>query len=203
MQEIVGDLFSHNEHGPEAICITTNGYVNRQGANTMGRGCALEAERRWPGIRMAAGTCIRGFGNQVNRLTLVDPNTGQIYLQACNSPLYPRQDVPYHIFTFPVKPEVVDDAEDLLPAYRHRYEGHEEDLGFPGWMAQASKALIQESCVQLKEQADALDLSSVVLPRPGCGAGGLDWEREVRPLCQAYLDDRFYVITFPSKESAR
>jgi hypothetical protein len=36
----------------------------------------------------------------------------------------------------------------------------------------------------------------VVLPRPGCGAGELDWTRFVRPALTALLDDRFVAITF-------
>ena len=28
----------------------------------------------------------------------------------------------------------------------------------------------------------------IVLPRPGCGAGELDWETQVKPLCAEYGD---------------
>lgn len=35
---------------------------------------------------------------------------------------------------------------------------------------------------------------TVVLPRVGCGLGGLDWE-DVKPVLSRYLDDRFVAVT--------
>lgn len=35
---------------------------------------------------------------------------------------------------------------------------------------------------------------TVVLPRVGCGLGGLDWETQVRPILAEALDDRFLVV---------
>jgi hypothetical protein len=55
-------------------------------------------------------------------------------------------------------------------------------------------ALIARSARELAALADAEGWSEVVLPRPGCGGGGLAWE-EVRPLLAPVLDDRFLVIT--------
>jgi hypothetical protein len=37
-----------DEVKPEAMCITTNGFVQRNGHAVMSKGCALEAARRWP-----------------------------------------------------------------------------------------------------------------------------------------------------------
>lgn len=34
----------------------------------------------------------------------------------------------------------------------------------------------------------------IALPRPGCGNGGLDWERQVRPVLVDLLNDNFVVV---------
>ena len=60
-------------------------------------------------------------------------------------------------------------------------------------------SLIARSARELRDLADRLGWSRVVVPRPGCGNGGLDW-REVRPLLEAALDDRFLVITATGEE---
>lgn len=35
----------------------------------------------------------------------------------------------------------------------------------------------------------------IYLPRLGCGNGKLDWQTEVRPIMEKYLDDQFVVVT--------
>ena len=66
-----------------------------------------------------------------------------------------------------------------------------QDIGY-----QASLKLIEQSLKVLAhiiaENKDKL----IYLPRPGCGIGGLDWNKQVKPLCEKYLGnyDNVYVI---------
>lgn len=56
--------------------------------------------------------------------------------------------------------------------------------------------LIARSAAELCDLADREGLEFVVVPRPGCGGGGLHWP-EVRPMLLARFDHRFTVIASP------
>ena len=58
--------------------------------------------------------------------------------------------------------------------------------------------LIRRSARELRELADCLGWPLVVVPRPGCGGGGLDW-KDVAPLLAGTFDARFHVITAGSE----
>lgn len=63
MQECKGDLWEHwLDHG-HLVCISTNGFVKNNGAAVMGRGCALQATRKMPGIQMELGRYLKRMGN--------------------------------------------------------------------------------------------------------------------------------------------
>lgn len=69
------------------------------------------------------------------------------------------------------------------------------------WRERADLDLIAQSVEQLVEAVNSFSTARViVLPRPGCGNGGLRWE-DVRPVVAA-LDDRFHVITFAAVAAA-
>ena len=60
--------------------------------------------------------------------------------------------------------------------------------------------LIARSAWELREMADQLGWREVIVPRPGCGGGGLDW-RSIRPLLEQEFDDRFLLIGLPGTEA--
>lgn len=66
------------------------------------------------------------------------------------------------------------------------------------WRQPADIRLITNSLTKLGEMVVRLNLTSVLLPRPGCENGGLNWE-DVRKELSAYADFSQYpysVITF-------
>ena len=64
------------------------------------------------------------------------------------------------------------------------------------WRERADLSLIRLSLQLLVKLVDDFGLQRVVLPRPGCGNGGLSWP-DVKPLLEAQLDDRFTVVELP------
>lgn len=167
MNEERGNLW---EYSAQAIVITTNGFVKKDGRCVMGKGCAKEALRRYPDIDKVLGNYIRAYGNKVGVLN-VDPV----------------------IMSFPVKPvSVVFDGTNAATHMKNKFNVGDV---MPGWAAIADIELIEESAKQLKRATDILHFKSVVMPRPGCGAGELKWRR-VKKVLNRILDDRFTCITY-------
>jgi ribosomal protein L39E len=62
MRIVTGNLWDYLSPD-EYICITTNGFLKNNGEAVMGRGCALEATRRFPDIAKKLGQHIKKNGN--------------------------------------------------------------------------------------------------------------------------------------------
>ncbi len=221
MREITGDLFEPMKPfcpASSAICVTTNGYVTDRARAVMGRGCAGQAKDRWPGLDQLLGCLLMEVGeDHVRVLTeenpvlfndIVSPNGPDPTLMT--GPWVGQNHIlPYHLVSFPTKPTICGE-EDVLPRYSGRrlpathwqlvpeqtYPEHIKNPPmYAGWMARSSLDLIFKSARELDRIATDRKWEAVVLPRPGCGAGELNWAK-VGPILSAILDDRFHAITF-------
>ena len=69
-------------------------------------------------------------------------------------------------------------------------------VSFPvkrNWWEKADLKLIEDSCRSLATSwAEGM---SVYMPRVGCGNGRLSW-KDVKPILEKYLDDRFVVVEY-------
>lgn len=175
MNETTGDLFNYIGFA-DAICITTNGFTKTNGRAVMGRGCAKEALKRWPDIDKSLGASIQFKGNTVSYLGHDFKDTRHTF-----------------IYSFPVKP--ISAIFNGSNAVRHMINKFNLGAVVPGWACIADINLIEESAKQLKATVDDCGFNLVMLPRPGCGAGELNWE-DVKPVLDKHLDNRFYSITF-------
>lgn len=59
---------------------------------------------------------------------------------------------------------------------------------------EADVALIAQSAHELMQLTNMMGWKRVLLPRPGCGNGGLTWA-QVRPVIEKICDDRICVVT--------
>lgn len=68
------------------------------------------------------------------------------------------------------------------------------------WRLPSQIRWIEQGCIELLDLARILssvdDTRPILLPQIGCGLGGLNWERQVRPMVDSILEgDRFVLVT--------
>lgn len=64
------------------------------------------------------------------------------------------------------------------------------------WRHNADWGLVKRSTKELIAIADEMSYPKIVIPRPGCGNGNLDWEMDVGEFMFDHLDDRFIVVHY-------
>ena len=104
---------------------------------------------------------------------------------------------------FPDLPQIL--GEQLLNHGRHVFDLGRRIVSFPVEVdpyRNPELEIIEESCRELVELVEYKGWCKVVVPRPGCGGGGLEWPL-VRPVLQCYFDERFYVITMQETDDAK
>lgn len=62
------------------------------------------------------------------------------------------------------------------------------------WACPSDIRLIHQSTNELMAMINHLDINRVFMPPPGCGNGGLNWEFQVKPFLDKWLDNRFIVV---------
>jgi len=142
MIEIIEDIWFFENKPKHVICITTNLAVRKDGAAVMGRGVALQAKQRYPGIEFSLGYLLNSGFTYVGSIWQTPP-----------------------IWSFPVKFH---------------------------WKSRASYGLIEKSAKELSLVAESMPQHIFILPRPGCGNGGLIW-RNVKPYCEI-LPDNVWIV---------
>lgn len=86
----------------------------------------------------------------------------------------------------------------FLNGYTDRTNNFDWVVTFPvkhHWSQAADPDLIEISCRQLRCITEGMGWTRVIMPRPGCGNGQLDWV-DVKPILEKYLgQDRYEVFT--------
>lgn len=167
MKELIGEDLFDQIATADAICITTNCTLMENGKNPMGGGCAGAASRKWSELPAIYG-----------RLLNLAPNVPVIMGWASKT------------------------NPDNFVSSLDKHEGvssrtHTAVVAYPTMIDIAEEAnlkLVRRSAKLLSEMADLFYWNTVVVPRPGAGIGGLDWDTEVKPVMKELLDRRFVLI---------
>ncbi len=167
MKEACGNMLDMD---CDALVVTTNGFTKANGEAVMGRGIAKQIADLMPEIPKTLGKMLTLYGNNVLLLTTN----------------------PMPIVIFPVKPVAVKNNGTNVVSHCKTAIG----TWTAGFLAKADIQIIEKSLIQLVELANSKPEWKVILiPRVGCGAGELDY-KDIKPLMEKYLDDRFICCTY-------
>jgi hypothetical protein len=168
MIEITGNIWDYYDKGYN-ICITTNGFVKKDGCATMGRGTALQAKRRFNGIDRKLGSMLGGPTG------ITEPSRWMFV-----------EEIAPRVFNFPVKRDLgICSPGNVVEHMTWKFKIGEL---VPGWALKVEIEIIKKSLLILSIQHFNKRFNEIILPRPGCGAGELNWEWDVKPLCEEYGD---------------
>lgn len=152
------------------IGITINLGVKKNGENVMGCGCAKEAAQRFPSLPRLVGESNQVLWNE-------HPNLKQQIKKDMWDEQMMRSCCSFYprlrLFTFPVK-----------------YD----------WNQPADTCLIQYSAWWLDLMVRAWEDYTIYLPKPGCGAGGLSWEKVAKSLRHYRVKNLIFVDYPKGKE---
>lgn len=167
MKELIGEDLFDQIATSDAICITTNCTLMANGKNPMGGGCAGAAARKWPELQEIYGRLLSLAPNVPVIMGWASKTNSDNFVSALDDTTGISTRTHTAVVAYPT---MVDISED------------------------ANLKLVRRSAKLLIEMADLFYWNSVVIPRPGAGIGGLDWDTEVKPELRELLDKRFVLI---------
>lgn len=183
MKLIYGDMFSFEfvddsdnviSLVPDAMCITVNKFVKKDGCAVLGRGCAKTARDKWPEIALSWGKLARKNAGVSVIHTIVASNKS------------------VDLIAFPVKGKTEVCREDKSNIVQHMKKHVYPGQYVAGWACKARLDLVRVSVDELLLLADINGYKTIILPRPGVYNGELRWE-DVKRILEK-LDDRFFIV---------
>jgi len=161
MNIIKANIVDLHKNG-KIVCITTNGFIKKNGQGVLGRGNALAMATYYPRLPSNLAAHIKQNGNCVGAI-------GK------------------RIISFPVKP-ISGNYNQVLNKVRYMYK---PDQIIPGYHCKASLELIERSMDQLIEFIKKFNLEEVYLPLPGTSNGELTLE-DIKPILMKGSDKIIY-----------
>ena len=186
MKYFYGDIIKEKLGTDCIICITTNGFIKKNGCAVMGRGIARQIFK-----------FMRPQLNLMYEMGKLLKEVGNIVFPLCD---YKGT----NILTFPVKPKhaacLESNSSEIVPHLRHKFKSGDF---VPGWACAADLDIIKKSAEELKEYLIQHNYKHpVYLPKPGCGAGDRSYS-DVKKIIEPILGDlpNLYICDFEKGEN--